>query len=122
MRRWRRTPTTAPGPSGSLSSLAPARRLGVRPVRAGRRGGENDDKEETGRDVDEGEEEGDEVRDHPGDVAAGHGPEERGVEVPVDEAVVRSGVEPEEGKKNGGHGQGAGVDGSLAVDRSVPCR
>ena len=73
-------------------------------------GGENDDKEETGRDVDEGEEEGDEVRDHPGDVAAGHGPEERGVEVPVDEAVVRSGVEPEEGEEDGGHGQGAGED------------
>jgi hypothetical protein len=38
--------------------------------------------------------------------------EERGVEVPVDEAVVRRGVEPEQGEEDGGHGQGARVDGA----------
>jgi hypothetical protein len=79
-RRWRKTPTTAPVPSGSLSS-APTSIAG--PIFLGalawfgqdEKQSEYDYQDEAGRDVDEREREGDEVGDHPEHVAPGHGPE-----------------------------------------------
>ena len=71
---------------------------------------EDDYESEADRNVDEGYEEGDQIRDRPRHVAARHGPEEERVEAPVYETVVHRGVQPQEREQDGGHGQGAGVD------------
>jgi hypothetical protein len=68
---------------------------------------EDDYESEADRNVDEGYEEGDQIRDRPRHVAARHGPEEERVEAPVYETVVHRGVQPQEREQDGGHGQGA---------------